>query len=395
MISKGHNLPVGGHRKHIDLARPSFGNFNRNEWAIVGGPCTTIKLLADQIISALSPVYKCAYVDTAHNDAITLQPGRLASGATLDYTDQVNFRQLNYKIEFNPFKLRETFANADLVLANGNHHQAKAQVVIIYENKKASLQKRLEQLSNVQMILLADNAVEVFDFIKAAIPNWQNIPLYRLDETAKIIAFFEKQMQQAKFVLNGLVLAGGKSERMGFDKGGVNWHGKEQRYHIADMLKPFCKDIFISCRADQQEEIETGYSSLADTFTGLGPYGAILSAFRENPDKAWFVIACDLPLLTEKTLTYLIDNRNGSSIATAYQSSFDDFPEPLITIWEPKSYPVLLSFLAQGYSCPRKVLINSDITLLNTPHPDDLTNVNTPEDLEKVKLLLQQTAPAQ
>ncbi len=390
MISKEHNLPAGRQGKHTDLARPSSGNFNRNEWAIVGGPCTIIKQLADQIISALSPVYKCAYVDTAHNDDIIVQPGRLASGAVLDYTDQVNYRQINYQTEFNAFKLRETFAGADLVIANGNHHQAKAQVVIIYNNKMASLQKRVEQLTNVQMILLADDAGDVFDFIKEALPNWQDIPLYRLDETAKIIAFFEKQMHQAKPALNGLVLAGGKSERMGFDKGGVNWHGKEQRYHIADVLQPFCKDVFISCRADQEQEIDGQYSSLPDSFTGLGPLGAILSAFREKPDNAWLVVACDLPLLTEKTLQHLTDSRDTSSIATAYQSSFDDFPEPLITIWEPKSYPVLLSFLSQGYSCPRKVLINSDITLLKAPTPDELTNVNTPEELEKVKLLLHQ-----
>lgn len=383
MISKEHS-------KHTDLVRPSYGNFSRNEWAIVGGPCTIIKQLADQIISALSPVYKCAYVDTAHNDDIIVQPGRLASGAVLDYTDQLNYRQLNYQTEFNAFKLRETFAGADLVIANGNHHQAKAQVVIIYHNKRASLQKRIEQLINVQMILLADDADDIFDFIKEAVPNWQDIPLYRLDETAKIIAFFEKQMQHAKPVLDGLVLAGGKSERMGFDKGGVNWYGKEQRYHVADLLRPFCKDIFISCRADQRPEIDVRYSTLPDTFTGLGPYGAILSAFRERPDNAWLVVACDLPLLSEKTLQHLTDSRDTSSIATAYQSSFDDFPEPLITIWEPKSYPVLLSFLSQGYSCPRKVLINSDITLLKAPHPDELTNVNAPEDLEKAKLLLHQ-----
>ncbi len=390
MISKEHNLPAGRQGKHTDLARPSSGNFSRNEWAIVGGPCTIIKQLADQIINALSPVYKCAYVDTAHNDDIIVQPGRLASGAVLDYTDQVNYRQINYQTEFNAFKLRETFAGADLVIANGNHHQAKAQVVIIYNNKRASLQKRVGQLTNVQMILLADDADDVFDFIKEAVPNWQDIPLYRLDETGKVIAFFENQMQQAKPVLNGLVLAGGKSERMGFDKGGVNWHGKEQRYHMADVLKPFCKDIFISCRADQLPEIDGQYLSLPDTFTGLGPYGAILSAFREKPDSAWLVVACDLPLLTEKTLQHLTDNRCTSTIATAYQSSFDDFPEPLITIWEPKSYPLLLSFLSQGYSCPRKVLINSDITLLKAPNPDELTNVNTPEDLEKAKLLLHQ-----
>jgi molybdenum cofactor guanylyltransferase len=378
------------HKKHTNLQRPAFGNFGRNEWAIVGAPCTTIKLLADQVINVLSSKYKCAYVDTTHNEDLTLSPGRLANGGALEYTDQVNYRQLNYVEPFNAFKLKEIFSSADLVLVNGNHQPAKAQVVIIYANKKASLHKRIAQLTDVQMILLADDATEVFDFVKEAVPNWEQLPIYRLDETEKIISFFEIKMQHVKPVLNGLVLAGGKSERMGFDKGAVNWHGKEQRYHVADMLKSFCNEVFISCRADQQKEIDEPYLSIADTFTGLGPFGALLSAFREKPNNAWLVIACDLPLINENTLKYLINNRNVSSIATAYKSTFDDFPEPLITIWEPKSYPVLLSFLAQGYSCPRKVLINSDITLLNAPNADDLTNVNTPEELDKIKHVLNQ-----
>ena len=182
---------------------------------------------------------------------------------------------------------------------------------------------------------------------------------------------------------------------MGYDKGSVNWHGKEQRYYMAELLKEYCDGVFISCRETQKGEINAAYNTLTDTFTELGPYGAILSAFRQNPDSAWLVVACDLPLLDAQTLQYLIDNRNVSSIATAYESTFDGFPEPLITIWEPKSYPVLLAFLAQGYSCPRKVLINSDTTLLKAVNADALTNVNTPGIWKKVKQHIdQKTTPA-
>ena len=56
------------HKKHVSLAKPSIGNFGRNEWAIVGAPCVNIKLLANDVIQALSPQYKCAYVDASHND---------------------------------------------------------------------------------------------------------------------------------------------------------------------------------------------------------------------------------------------------------------------------------------------------------------------------------------
>jgi molybdopterin-guanine dinucleotide biosynthesis protein A len=382
------------HKKHSVLAKPTTGYFGRNEWAIVGAPCINIKLLADSIISALSPAYKCAYVDTSHNDEIILPPGRLANGAVLEYTDQINHQQFNYSAVLNPVKLKQQFTGIDMVLINGNHQQAKAQVVIIYPNKIASLQKRVEQLTNVQLILLADNADDVFDFIKEAIPNWQELPTCRLDETEKITAFFETKLQQAKPVLNGLVLAGGKSVRMGYDKGTVNWHGKEQRYYVADLLKAYCNEVFISCRAEQKQEIANAYTVLEDTFLDLGPFGAILSAFRKNPDQALLVVACDLPLLDAQTLQHLIANRNASSIATAYESAYDGLPEPLITIWEPKSYPVLLAWLAQGYSCPRKVLINNETTLLKADDPAALTNVNTPDDLDKIKRVLHQKTAA-
>ena len=395
MILNEDNPSAGRHTKHAAIKRPANGNYNRNEWAVIGGHCIAIKLLADSVIKALSSQYKCAYADTAHNDDINLLPGRLPNGAVSEYVDQVNYSQLNYTGITNPFTMRQIFAGADLVLINGNHQQAKAQVIIIDESKRASLQKRVAQLTNVRLILLADNATGVFDFVKDAVPNWQQLPIYRLDETEQIVTFFKSELQKTKPVINGLVLAGGKSQRMGFDKGAVNWHGKQQRYYVADMLKPFSDQVYISCRADQQSEIDDNYLTLPDTFTGLGPYGAILSALRENPDSAWLVIACDLPLMEAETLQYLFDNRNTSTIATTYQSAFDAFPEPLITIWEPKSYPVLLSFLGQGYSCPRKVLINSDITILQPPNPDALTNVNTPDELDKVKRILHQKIAAE
>ena len=378
------------HKKHSELVRPTLGAFSRNEWAIVGAPCIIIKSLADKVISALSPKYKCAYADTSHNDEVTIAPGRLASGAVLEYTDQINHQQFNYQNKLSPFLMRQQFNDTDLVLVNGNHQQAKAQVVIIYHNKLTSLQNRITQLTNIELILLAEEVYDVFDFIKEAIPNWEKIPICRLDETEKITAFFENKILLAKPMLNGLVLAGGKSVRMGYDKGTVNWFGKEQRYHVADMLKPFCEEVFISCRSEQKSQINISYNVLEDTFTGLGPFGAILSAFRQQPDSAWLVVACDLPLLETETFRFLTGQRNPSAIATAFNSPDNEFPEPLITIWEPKSYPVLLAFLAQGYSCPRKVLINSDVNLIQAPSPEALTNVNTPEDLEKVKRTIHQ-----
>ncbi|HEY4151259.1 MAG TPA: NTP transferase domain-containing protein [Chitinophagaceae bacterium] len=186
--------------------------------------------------------------------------------------------------------------------------------------------------------------------------------------------------------LKGLVLAGGKSVRMGGkDKGRMEWHGKEQRYYIADVLKEYCDEVYISCRPEQQDEIDPSRLILPDSYTGMGPYGAILSAFRAQPGTAWLVVACDLPLLNTVTLDYLTAHRNSDGIATAFASPYDGLPEPLITIWEPNSYPLLLSQLEQGFTCPRKALIHFGIELLTAPDPDALLNMNSPEDVERVK----------
>ncbi len=190
--------------------------------------------------------------------------------------------------------------------------------------------------------------------------------------------------------LYGLILAGGKSLRMGHDKSVIEWHGKEQRYYVADMLRGVCSDVFISCRKEQQGEIDTHYKTLPDTVVGSGPLIAILSAFKAHPNVAWLVVACDLPLLDLSTLKYLIDNRVTSSIATTFSSPFDGLPEPLITIWEPASHDALLAHVADGFSCPRKGLIRNEsrVRILTPPNPDALLNANTPEEAEKVRVIL-------
>jgi molybdopterin-guanine dinucleotide biosynthesis protein A len=115
-----------------------------------------------------------------------------------------------------------------------------------------------------------------------------------------------------------------------------------------------------------------------------------MSAFKLLPNVAWLVIACDLPLLDDATLQFLIAQRDESKLATTFQSPFDGLPEPLITIWEPASTSVLQTAAAEGFSCPRKILIrNSDrVKILVPPDADALMNANTPEDAEKVRSIL-------
>lgn len=365
------------------------------------------------LISAFSKDVNCAYIDTQHHkgEELLQTPGMLQAGAFLDYSNQMSHTELRLNTT-SDVNLQAWFTQADLILVNGNHHAAANQVIVIDEKKQSSLQKRMPGLTNIRLILLADGMTAPFDFVKefltGSIPEKvinaaagsgselnaleNQTPVLALNDHEAIIGFFRKEIEQSRPPLYGLVLAGGKSQRMGIDKPTMPWHGKEQRYYVADELKKHCTAVYISCRDDQQAEIEDGYKSIADSFTDLGPYGAILSAFRAFPDAAWLVVASDLPMLTGDTLEHLVANRIVKSGATAYAQPRSGKPEPLIAIWEPKTYPVLLSFLSRGYSCPKKVLQNSVVSLVHARDPNELMNVNTPEDKQlAIRLLNLQT----
>ena len=188
----------------------------------------------------------------------------------------------------------------------------------------------------------------------------------------------EKMMSAAgnRPPLHGLVLAGGRSLRMGEDKGNIAWHGKPQRLYVADVLANLCADVYISCRAEQENEIPYPYKSLKDTVDAGGPVVGILSAFARFPDVAWLVVACDLPLLNPDTLENLVHQRAPEMNVTAYRSPTDGLPEPLIAIWEPSSRPLLVDYLKFLVS------ISSAILLIDSHNPNALMNANTPADKE-------------
>ncbi|MCB0663698.1 MAG: NTP transferase domain-containing protein, partial [Saprospiraceae bacterium] len=179
-----------------------------------------------------------------------------------------------------------------------------------------------------------------------------------------------------------------KSTRMGVDKGGLLYHGIPQREFAARLANQYCKNVFLSGRQGQHEIATDEFPVIEDTYLGLGPFGGILSAFREYPDKAWLVMACDLPLVDDMVLQKLVSQRKPGKVATAFHNPATKFPDPLLTIWEPRAYPRLLQFLAQGYSCPRKVLINSNIQEVDSGDGKFLRNANTPEEAKLIKQLL-------
>jgi len=371
------------HQKHTKLKRPQFGQFARKEWAIIGTPCGNLKRIAFGMIKQLSPQYNIGYIDAEHKETPIDEQNPLFYGAAQVITNKISNYGIQLHKEPNNFQFRQLFNDQDLVLVNGNHFKAQQQIVVIDPKKEESLRKKLDRLTDVQCILIEGEA-PIPDYLKQYLPDLNNIPTFSTNNIDKISNWLNTQLIAAIPEINGLVLAGGKSQRMGQDKTGISYHGKPQREHLMDLLQPFAISVHLSCRNDQQDQFKA-FSTLPDKMIDLGPFGAILTAFQHNPEAAWLIVASDLPNLNKEAITYLIENRNPSKLATAFHNTETGFPDPLLTIWEPKSYPMLLQFLSWGYSCPRKVLINSDINEIHPPNKQWLLNVNTPEQLDHYK----------
>ncbi|MFX0558333.1 molybdenum cofactor guanylyltransferase [Maribacter sp. CXY002] len=182
----------------------------------------------------------------------------------------------------------------------------------------------------------------------------------------------------------GLVLSGGKSTRMGQDKGLITYHGVPQREYLYRLLESVCDKAFLSIRDDQENEV-ANFDVIVDENKFKGPYNGLFSAHKAYPDVAWLVLACDLPLMDKQAVEELIAQRDNTKMATAFADKDNPLPEPLCAIWEPMSFEASSTYLEAGNgTCPRKFLIDNDIKLVFPKRKEVLTNANSQSDYEKV-----------
>ncbi len=181
--------------------------------------------------------------------------------------------------------------------------------------------------------------------------------------------------------LFGLLLAGGHSKRMQRDKAVLPYAGQPQLVRAMAQLGPLVERAFVSVRPDQIDDPQrSAYEQIVDLQPGIGPLAGIQAALMAHPDRAWLVLACDLPFLTVATLQHLIARRARTRLATAYRSRSDGQPEPLCAIYEPASRDALESWIASGRLCPRAWLAGADVELLDLPDGQALDNINTAQE---------------
>lgn len=167
---------------------------------------------------------------------------------------------------------------------------------------------------------------------------------------------------------------------MGADKAWLRYQDRPQWQVVYQLLETVCERVFVSVRPEQQQP--EGVEILPDT-DPKGPAGGLISAIRRNSDAAWLVVAVDMPRVTEAVLLRLVSERAGALAATAFVAE-DGLPEPLLAIFEPSGFSLLLDFYNQNQLSLRKFLLNTEVRLLTPAASGELMSVDTPAQFRQI-----------
>jgi len=183
-----------------------------------------------------------------------------------------------------------------------------------------------------------------------------------------------------------VVLAGGKSRRLGRDKAAVLVEGCPMLARMVSLAKAFCPLVAVSGR--DPAPLVTGVPWFLDEEPGLGPIGGIVTALERYATPC-LVLSCDLPLLDELTLERLIDawrEKPAEAVMTTFLQTSTGFIESLVSVYEPQAAPILRQAKEEG--CRKLSRAIPEALRHHVPYSMDeagvFLNVNTPADLERI-----------
>ncbi|WP_026658811.1 molybdenum cofactor guanylyltransferase [Butyrivibrio sp. AC2005] len=140
---------------------------------------------------------------------------------------------------------------------------------------------------------------------------------------------------------DGIVLAGGKSKRMGTDKSEIVFDGKSFLQIQADKLRDLgAGRVYVSGKSSPIPYAH----HIMDVIPDMGPLGGLYSCFLECKCSNALVLSVDVPLISPKTLDSLLDKHfSGGYDATIL--SHDGKDEPLIAVYRTDSTSILKELL--------------------------------------------------
>lgn len=349
--------------------------FKHNEVAFLGASCDFIEQTF-QKIDVLLDELRMLFIDGSHSN----DKAETHSSIVLDDNGRVNFSTDSALHG----ALHGTLQNVyDGVVVNGQHFEAAAQIIICDKKKLQSVRNRKHQIKNA--IALYQPFEETVDEEYFELVQNTAIPVLRSIEA---LAEFLRLYWMKKSEIRMLILAGGKSSRMGEDKAFISYHGMPQWQYLLRIANELSIPANVSCRNDQSSLFKDT-EIIADALESSGPAVGIYSAMKAYPDATWLVVACDMPLVLKGDIEYLLSQRDSTAFASAFYNDEKNWAEPLFTLWEPRARIVLWNALEGGKACPRKLLTQLQPKLISPLKKEVLLNVNFPEEKRTIENIIE------
>jgi molybdopterin-guanine dinucleotide biosynthesis protein A len=192
------------------------------------------------------------------------------------------------------------------------------------------------------------------------------------------------------FEIEGFVLAGGASSRMGADKAGLSIGGETFVARAARALGTIASRVSVVSSRD--EHAHTGLRVVPDIHAGAGALGGIHAALHACRAPWAAIVSCDLPFATGDLFARLASFVSDERDAVAPVQP-DGRIQPLCALYAVATcLPATGQMLAAGERRPRVLLKRLRTRWVAPAEISDLpraelffTNVNTPDDYEQAK----------
>lgn len=197
-------------------------------------------------------------------------------------------------------------------------------------------------------------------------------------------------------LVSAAILAGGKSQRMGGrTKALVELNGKPLAAHVADALSQLFEEVFLVARSPKGLG-DIGQRIVLDRFDHRSSLTGIHAALDGADTDYVFISACDTPFIQPTVVNLLLDQlHTGADIIVPIRDGWYFYP--LCALYSKSCLPVIDKHLNAGQL--QTVAFFDEVSVAPVPleaiMPFDPTlrslfNINTPEDLETARSMLQQ-----
>lgn len=188
--------------------------------------------------------------------------------------------------------------------------------------------------------------------------------------------------------ITGVILAGGKSSRMGSDKGLLEFRGSRMVERIVVALKPQVNSIMIISNSDNYDYL--GYPVYRDLIRDCGPMGGIFTALSYSKTDGILVVSCDLPLVRETVFKSLVEAAGQSEMVIPVHGTGQT--EPLCAIYRKTCAATFGRLLEQGNWKIKDSLKYFNVSRIDFSDDQDaghcFFNVNTPSEYQTLKQII-------